>query len=177
MSESKLWVKSDVHADGTYGITIELGDQVRGLSTEDAYRHARAVLALAQRAEYDAAIVRQLSDKKLGLAVADAVLTVATMRTDRPTIDPADTWPIALEAGVNPDLIPFLSVWAKGVQVGQWTVADARSHALAVLETTEVVALDQSYLAFLISDEGIGLDEGTARAVVEDIVNFRSEPA
>jgi hypothetical protein len=169
MSEM-VWVESDVHADGRYGITVRAGDVARGLSEQEALVHAAAVLVAVQRAEYDAATLSLLTS--IGIDNETAVLSIQELRTARPVIDPEALAPLLLAPGVSAFTgKPFLTVMAGDLTVGQWSVDQARRHAVAALEVAEVVRLDQALFDWLVSE--VDLDEGRARAVVHSIGEHR----
>ncbi len=168
----EVWVKSDVASDGTYVVTIEAGpDDVRSLDRDAALRYAAAVLATAQRAEFDAAVLALLTNR-LGLDLQAAGWFVGSLRNDRPAINPADTAPLVLEPGIamRPPHPAFIKILIHGKVVGQWEVVDARSHALHVLETLEGADLDAGLFRHLMA---MDLDEGRARNVVADVLHWR----
>ncbi|MFJ4960219.1 hypothetical protein [Streptomyces sp. NPDC088739] len=72
---------------------------------------------------------------------------------------------------MNEDLDPFVSIHLDQKQVGQWTTADARPHALFVMETIEAARLDTAYLRHLV--DVLGLDLNTATAMINDLARFR----
>lgn len=167
-----VWVESDVHADGRYGITIRAGNVVRGLSQAETTAHALAVVAAAQRAEYDAATLNLLMS--IGIELGPAALSMNELRDARPRIDAEALAPLSIAPGVSAQTRkPFLTVLAGDMDVGQWTVDDARRHALAALEVAEAVELDQALFDWLVSDAFVGLDEGRARQVVASIAKHR----
>lgn len=162
---------SDVLADGSYGIVIHDGaDIVRALTHDEAYDHAQAVFAAAQRAEYDAAVFRQLTTK-LGQPLDTVAETIRDLRSMRAPLDPNALHPIGLEPLVNSQGKPFLIVSLNGHPVAQWTPADARRHAAGALELAEAVRLDSDYYAWLTSEAGI--EEPHARNIVDDLANHR----
>lgn len=162
---------SDVLADGSYGIVIHDGaDTVRGLSREEAYDHAAAVLTAAQRAEYDAAVFQQLNGK-LGLPLDTVAEAIRDLRSTRAPLDPNAMHPIGLEPLVTSQGKPFLILSVNGRRVCQWTPADARRHAAGALELAEAVRLDSDYFTWLTNDAGV--EEPRARNVVDDLANHR----
>lgn len=155
-----------------YVATISVGaDHIRTLTPADALAHAAAVLDAGQRAEYDACVVRQMTDRGSGIGVEATAMLVAELRADRPPLDEQALAPLGLDGGVNSKHEPFVAVSVHGKRVGQWTPADCRRHALAVLELVAAVDLDSAYLRSL---RGVvGLSERVARNVVSDLVNYR----
>lgn len=175
MTERIITIHSDVLADGSYGIVIHDGaDTVRALTRDEAYAHAQAVLAAAQRAEYDAAVFLQLT-RKLGLPVEVASASVQDLRDVRVSLDASALHPLGLEPGATVEGKPYIVVSLEGDRVGQWTPADARLHAAAALELAEVVRLDSDYYEWLRTSPGV--EEGRARAAVDDLVNHRPTSA
>lgn len=178
---SAVWVRTDPTPDGVYRVTIEADeDTARILTPDEAYAYAAGVLAAAARAEYDAAIVAQLTalltDKHTSAAQArhNAAATMLEIRQQRPPLDTSATTPITLTPGVSHKTgEPFLAIDVHGETVGQWTIPDARSHALHVLESIEVADLDAGYRRALRSL--IGLTDGVAQNVIGDVARFRPE--
>lgn len=166
-----VWIKTEPTVDGkAYVVTLEASDDTAvTLDPQRALRYAWGVLDAAHRAVYDAAVNRQLA------ALTDknaAAQMINDMRQDRPPLDADATAPLAFEPGVSVFTgEPFLVVMVNGERQGQWTYGDAREHAMAVLETVVVADLDSGYYRALIG--AVGLDEGRARQVVEDIGNHR----
>jgi hypothetical protein len=170
---SELWVQSDVAPDGTYVLGLHYGDDHAWVLTRDeAIQHAVAILTQAERAEYDAAVLGLLHGK-LGLPLEDAAMFVANdIRPDRPPVE--EPGPVKLTPGVSQrNLHGFLTLHLDGNPIGQWEIADARQHAMYVLQGIAAVDNDAALYRLLIG--AIGLDEGRARAVVEDIANYRRE--
>jgi uncharacterized protein (DUF1778 family) len=66
---------------------------------------------------------------------------------------------------------PFLALLVNGTQIGQWTVRQARTHALAVLEASECVDLDSAYRRYLVGV--LDIEHGRAINVVDDLESYR----
>jgi hypothetical protein len=110
--EQILTIASDLTPDGVYVPTITLDD--RHLLTLDRERALHYVAAWADaiaRAEFDAAVLAQLTGIGLDEQTAAAVI-VGDLRPDRPPIDPAGTAPLRLE--------PVLSARTKRGQVAAY---------------------------------------------------------
>lgn len=154
-----------------YVAAVSVGpDLIRTLTRTEALAHAAAVLDAGQRAEYDACVVRQMTDHS-GIGEQATALLIADLRKDRPPLDEKALVPLGLEPGINRQHEPFVTVSVHGTRVGRWTPADCRRHALGVLELVAAVDLDSAYLRAL---RGlVGLDETRARNVVGDLVNYR----
>lgn len=168
-----IWVKSDISASGTYIVSIEGGpDRSCPLDRDGAIRHAMGVLLAAQYADYDGAILAQYASE-LGMPIDQAAALVHDLRSDRPLIRPADTAPLTLTPGVSAfTREPFLTLDWGAERLGQWTVQDAKQHALYVLYATSAVDLDAAYYRYLTGQ--VGLKPGHARAVVEGIAEHRA---
>jgi hypothetical protein len=169
--EHKIWIRTAPDLHGVYRVSLEFDDDTAfTLSPETAAQYANYVLQAAAAAEHDAAIVAQLS--KLTDDMKAAVQIVADLRADRPALSAVS--PLSLEPGVSAYTgEPFLSVKVDGEAAGQWTVADAREHAIFAMEAIHVADLDGAYLRVL---RGVvQLDEDRARAVVGDLLNWRKE--
>lgn len=174
-----VWLRSAPSADGsTYVVTLEVSaDRVLTLTPTLAVAYASAVLAAAARADYDAAVLRQLTSAD-GLGVdhrTAAGLLADSVRPDRPPLpDPTDGM-LTLTPGVSltPDrqLRPFLVVNLDGQPAGQWTPDDARAHAMTALEAVAVADLDAGYYRALIGP--VGTDPDAARRVVDNLAEFR----
>jgi hypothetical protein len=171
-SNDGVWVQSDVTPSGTYILAVHFDhDHTRPLDHDAAYAYATTVLAACARAEYDAAVIAQMT-RKVGTGLRAATELVGEMRADRPPLDDAATAPLRLEPGVSgSSRRPFLALHLAGKQIGRWDVADGRQHALHVLEGIEGVDLDAAYRRCLMAQ--VGLREKDALAVVGDLANYR----
>jgi hypothetical protein len=154
----------------TYMVTVEIDhDRAIALTPESAPRYAMTVLQAVARAEYDAAVYRQMS----ALVKDDRVVVgmIRDLRKDRPDIDTSATEPLVISPGVNSEGKPFLTVLVDGKPVGQWTPESAREHVLCALEVCAVADLDAGYYRALTGL--VGLDEPRAREVIEDLQHHR----
>lgn len=167
-SSNVITVLSDVAPDGrTYIVTVHLdGNTARTLDRDQGYAWASTVLAAATRAEHDAAVFRQLT-RTVGLPQHLAASFLAGLRADRPELDADTTAPMRIEPGVAVHGEPFLAVFINDTQVGQWTCADARSHATGILEVVTAVDLDAAYFRYMVS--AMGTDATEARNIVSDL--------
>lgn len=170
--ESAVWVNSAPTVDGSaYVVTLEADDDTAITFDRDrAATYALGVLDAAHRAAYDAAVFRQMT-VKLGMGQADAAHVVVDLRQDRPPLASEPAAPLELDPGVNDEGRPFLGVLVNGKRVGQWTVEDARQHALHVLESVVVADLDAGYYRALTGL--VGVDDTRARQAVADIAEHR----
>jgi hypothetical protein len=172
--ERSVWIKTDLTPTG-YVVTLDASDDnTRILTPDEALAYAAGVLAAAARAEYDAAVLKQITGKKLSLPMAAAAEVIETMRKDRPPLDPRPTRPFTFHPGVTGAGKAFLHVDCEGEEPGQWTPKQAREHAMWVLESVAVADLDSGYLQTLVATVGSSRD--TATQVVDDLANYREKP-
>lgn len=171
-NETSVWIKTGPTLDGkSFMVEVEIDkDTSIVLDRTNCLEYGYAILSAVAHAEYDAAVMKQLTSK-LEIKPEDALQVVLDMRQDRAPINMAATSPLALVPGVNKELKPFLTVKVHDEAVGQWTLKDAREHALAAIEAHIVADLDTSYLKEL---KGlIGLEDHVARNVIEDLEKWR----
>lgn len=179
--ERFIRVSTDPLLDGStaYAVTLDVGpDLSRTLSEPEAIRYARAVLHAAARADYDAAVIRQMLDT-VQVPPGHVATLVAELRARRAPLDRAGLEPIELGAHVAaPRLLgdgarveAFLTVYVNGKGIGQWTTDDARRHALYVLEALSVAQLDGEYVSLLM--DRVDLPLGHAHVVVEGLAAHR----
>lgn len=145
-----LWVKTEPDLAGVYHVVLELGpDDIWTLDEDAAYRWVGHCLAAAAQAEYDAAVLAQLT--ALGLPQDVVVATVQKLRSGRPASVPlAEGTGLALVPGVSASTRKgFLRIERNGQPIGQWEIEDARQHGMYVVESVEVAKLDTAYLAVL----------------------------
>lgn len=167
-----LWVATEAAADGTYIATLELGDDRSvPLERDAAIRHAMAVLTADQYAQYDAAVINQLTGK-LDFSLQDAAELIAGMRADRPPLNPDDTAPLRLEPGVSmATREAFIGIWLDDRQIGQFDSASAAQHARCILQVTIAADLDAAYHRWLRATD---VDDNRARAVIADVRDWRT---
>jgi hypothetical protein len=161
-------INTEPSLDGkTYVVTLSLSDDFAlTLTPPRAMAYSNGLLAAVADAEYDHAILRQVTEK-LGLDERTAMELVADVRKDRPAREAAG---LRFVSGVSQRLRePFVQV--QGVvsdrPYGQLDAAAARRHALHVIEAVPAADLDAGYYRTLRSL--VGVDEGVARQCVEDI--------
>lgn len=166
--ECGMWVRSDVLPDGSYGVTISVGeDKAWTLARRRAERYAVACMARATEAEHDAAIYKLLT-VRLGLeAQFAAAFIVQTIRAARQPDDRA-TAPLRYVPSLTLAGKPFISQELDGAVVGQLTPADLRDHTVGVLQVLAATDLDRRLHRALVGE--IGLDEATALAVVGSLM-------
>jgi hypothetical protein len=163
-----VWVKTERTLDETgWMVTVEIdGDNAIALTENEAPQYVYGVLDAAARAEYDAAVLAQIGAK---VDREHAMRLIVDLRRERPPL--RATRLLDLLPGVSVKGEPFIGIEVNGKQVGQWDVADARLHAMHVMEAVVTADLDAGYLRAL---KGIvGLDDSTAHAAVADLANWR----
>jgi hypothetical protein len=170
-----VWVRTTPGPGLSYRVTLEIDDDTAAdVDDVGALVHVRAVGASVARARHDAVVVAQLrhltrDDPAPESSQQLVVETVTALRERRKPI----VWPtpLTLEPGVSAFTgKAFLTVVIRGKRVGQWTLADARTHIGHVFECLEGARLDEAYLTLLATR--FGLDEATARAAVVDLASF-----
>ena len=166
-----LWVNTEPDGRGGYVTTVSVDqDWSVRLDRDAATAYALVCVEAAQRAEYDAAIFGQMTRKlKLEHPVA-AKVVVDDLRPDRPPLPDAAPG-LRFEPGMNASGKPFMKILLDGADHGQLDPEALRRHALHVLETPVAADLDAGYRRLLVGT--IGIDEGRAGAVIEDLANYR----
>lgn len=168
----EVWVRTEPTLDGkSFMVVIEFDpDNAVTLTPLEAHDYVDTVYAALARAEYDAAVFKQMT-RRLTLTARQAAETVLDLRRRRTEL--GSLGPMKLEPGMSKAGKPFLKLMAgqPATPVGQWSPDDARGHASAILEAIAVADLDRQYLAEL--TETIGIEEDRARAVVNDLINYR----
>lgn len=168
-----LWVNGAITEAGCYALAVFVDeDRAVTLDTRDAvYAYASTIIAACERAEFDAAIVAQMT-RKLQMPVEMATSMVADLRSERPPLNEAAIAPFRLLPGVSATSgKPFLGLFVGGRQVGQWDPDDGRQHAMHIMTGAEVVELDTAYYRYMV--EKVGTEPGRARSVISDLANFR----
>lgn len=171
---TSIWVTSDVTPFGNYQLAIHFDDDTsRVLDRDAAYAYASTILDATERAEYDAAVIRQFTDA-MKVPQALAAHSVADLREDRPPLDLAAIAPLDLQPGVSRQTgAPFLTVRRGGQPIGQWSTADAQGHALHVLRAVHAVPLDAAYRRYLIGH--VNVEPQIARNMVGGLREHRSD--
>jgi hypothetical protein len=155
---------------GPYSVTVGFGEHIEfGLRAERARRYANTLVVVAVTADHDAAVLRQLIS--IGIPRQTAAALVITMRPGRAPRDDRATEPFRFEPGVSEIGRPFVDLHHGREHLGQFDVAAALEHALAVQCVFHTVPMDTAYLATL---KGIGLTELEARTAVGELGSFRS---
>lgn len=171
MTDETIWITTELDLQGRYMLAVHFDDDHSiHLGRQSAFEYAHAILTAVQVAEYDAALFGQLMEKGNDEAAAATILQ--DFRAKRPKPNFAGYEPFSLEPGVSLFTKKgFLTVILNGERAGQWELDAARQHAMAAIESLIITDLDETYYKLL--REKIGLEEGTARQVVADLVRFR----
>lgn len=167
-----FWIRTEPTIDGSaFVVTLSISeDYAVTLTPARANAYAGTLLAAAADAEYDAAILAQMTGK-LALTDETAGQLIVDLRKERTSRIAAG---LTFVPGVSQrERHPFIRIEKDGEGLGQLEVPAARRHALHVLEAVPVADLDAAYLKILRGM--VGLDEPRAREVVQDIINHRPE--
>lgn len=168
---TSIWVTSDVAADQkSYVATVHYTDDLsHPMTADETVAYAAVVLRAAGAAVYEAAVFAQLT-KKLEMPQEEAGRLLLLFREKRGQ----DTWtagPLTLTAGLSAFTLKGFLRCRAGDLEWQWEPAEAEQHARHTLEVAGAVEDDALYRDLLVDN---GVDPARARAVVEDIVNFRA---
>lgn len=172
MTDNTIWIRTAPDIEGVYRVVLEFGaDDTIGLDADAALLYAHQMLRAVAVAEYEAAVLAQLEHivPDGELANDTAVMVVGDMRKDRPPL----SWctPLSLVPGVSSTTRKgFLLCKLHDVAVGQWEIADAKEHALFVMEAVHCAELDSAYMRQLRS---MDIPEETARATIGKLADFR----
>lgn len=178
-----VWVSSKFTPDGTYILAIEFSlDVALPLNTDQARAYSAEVLRATVIAQYDAAILRQLTET-LHATTKDAALAVRMLRDDRPELDKTALGPLCITPSVSAITgKPYLACTVAvprgrtgpydrdGQRRWHWTIAEGRQHARHVLEESNLIDLDLAYRRWLIAH--CDVDEAHALHVVRDLGTF-----
>lgn len=174
-----LWIRSEVTADGSYGVALKAGPGCSlTLGREQAIAYAVECIARATEAEHDAAVLRLLAERlELPVEVA-AEVVVCELRPDRPD-GRESTAPLHFASSVvkpgdagpgDPLFVPVVKVALNGEELGKLSPDAVRRHAGGVLDLIAAADLDNRLFRYL--TERVGLRERKARAVVYALSEF-----
>lgn len=165
-SVGMVWIRTLADLDGTYRVSLEINeDDSVFLDHDTAMLWAEYVHINAAIADYDSKVFRQLS---AGAPRDYAIQILQDMRKDR--VVPLSPTALSFHPGVNIQGQPFLHILYKDKPIGQWELADARSHAGHIIESIYIADLDGAYRRTLVSE--IGLDDATARRAVDGLSTY-----
>jgi hypothetical protein len=163
----ELWITTE-WIDGAYRPVLTLTNDLSFTLTKTrATAYAQAAIAAACDAEYDAGVMKQLT-QRLSLDDSAAGAMIMSLRRNRPTREAAG---VTFTGGVSAfDKSPFVSLHHGAQALGQMTPAQARRHAIHALEGWTGGELDTAYANAL---KETGLDEERIGQVVHAAGEFR----
>lgn len=180
--DGNLWVESDRGLlDDEHFITVHVGpDESFPLHGGQARDYALRLIAVVQRASYEAAVMRQLRSVS-GLGNEHLGIMLSEFRKNLPAFNPSTlplTWDyvLATRPPNNPDARNFVGVAIasiKGQAIFQVDAKGALEHAYAVLGAAAVIGLDDLYHDVLVKEFGLASDN--AHNVVGSLVDFRKD--
>lgn len=156
---------------GVYYPVVQFGpDVIRPLNRQEARDYVTGLAVTLAYAEYDAAVLAQMSDVMSGDLQAAGYM-VAELRANRPEVDRAATAPfVFLPIVSHRTRKPMVSVVLNGTELGMWAPDDVQHHMLAILSGPIHADLDQHYARCLVGQ--MGIEEPRARNVVMDLGNY-----
>ncbi len=165
-----VWINSEPDDEGRYHLYLELSaDDVIPLSEDDAWGWVRECQEAMMVAEYDAAVLKQMTKV---VNQSAAVELVRDLRADRPEFFTMKHLNFEMVPGVSASTgKPFIHLKRKGELVGQWERSDIDRHTLGVIGAIMNRRLDEQYRRHL--EGNVQIDRGTAGAVVMDLINYR----
>jgi hypothetical protein len=159
-----IWVVSEVNPDGGYTVGVHVAGRSWTLDRDQATRYALTVVDVCERADYDAAVLTQMSQID-GMTLQAAGALIAGLRESRPPADDAATAPLRFDPIVSGRTgQAAVHVHLDGQQLDQWTPDVARSHAMHVLQMASVADLDAQYWRHMADTVGLD-DEAAGKAV------------
>lgn len=170
-----MWIRTQPSQDGKrYVVTIEASqDRALTLTPANAMLYAGAVIEIAERAEYDAMVAKQL--RSLDVEEDHVLHMVSDLRNNRTPVNRRIFGGhLNFDGGVS--LFtgePFLTIFVDGKPAGQLSPLAAKRHALGVIEAVKAAELDEVYYRLL--RKNIGLNETVARNVVSDLASLRPD--
>lgn len=168
-----LWINTEERPEGGFYVVVSIGgDRIWRLDADACLNYVLACTMAAQQAEYDAAVLKQMTS--LGLEPELVAQMIAKdLRMDRPSVPDAAPG-LRYAPGVTAQGKPFLKIELDGEGVGQLDLDQLREHSMSVLEAPVAADLDSAYKRALVGL--IGLDAGRASNVVADLANHRWKP-
>lgn len=169
--KSTIWIKTQPDIEGTYRVVLETGEDASiFLDEHAAMAYASEILRAVASAEYDAAVLAQMSRiAQKGEVDEMSAMVVTDLRQERPPLQ----WstPLALVPGVSHRTRKaFLTVELNGLAVGQWDLKDAREHAAFVVEAVHAADLDNAFYRLM---RKMDVDDPTARSAVGNLAKHR----
>lgn len=184
---SGLTVLSETMPDGTYGVSITVGeDRAFTLARDAAVAYAVSAFATATEAEHDLAVLRLLTTgAPTGIGMPRALAAefmVKDIRPDRP--DHRATEPLRFVVAIGQARVPHVDagefqsavrIRLAGLEVGYVSPDELREHASGVLNALAAVDLDASLHRCLVAQ--VGLSDDHARGIVGSLSEFMPEAA
>lgn len=168
--EMTVWLHTQLQPDGQYIVTLSIGeDFARELTLDVALKHAVEVLHIVGLADYAQAVRQQLVSLDINPDSVEELLQTLMPRLS--SIPEAVTELVMLPAINRKNGEPMLQVSFRGSKLGVWSLQEARSHAMGILETTLAATMDTEYRRVLI--DVADLEDGTAAAVINDVGKHR----
>lgn len=163
-----LWARSEVLADGTYGVGITYGpDRAWALDRTAAIAYAVACCDEATSVEHDYAVYQMMTGA--GVEPREVVrLITDDLRVKR--VHNGATRPLRFEPILGMVHGPHLHMYLGDEHVGEVTPHDLRGHGGDVLTVLSVTVLDSVLLGALI--DSVGMGEEKARAVIGTLNAF-----
>lgn len=154
---------------GGHGCHLFWGKQkIRQLSPGDAAAYAAELTWIVAAAEYDAAMLAQLTELEVPRRLTGQL--IRQVRADRRPILESATSPLRFQPIVSSLTGKGRIVCTLGEQEWTWDLATARQHLLHVMEVTAQVDLDLAYGTHLTGI--VGLEAERARKVVVMLRHF-----
>jgi hypothetical protein len=163
--EVTVWLNTQLQPDEQYIVTLSIGeDYAVELTVELALSHAVEVLRHVALADYAQAIRKQMT--RIGTEAEAVEDLLRSLVPKLPLAAPVTA--LAMMPAINRKTgEPLLQLSFKDELLGVWTLQQARSHALGVLEAMLAADLDTSYRQVLM--DVVELDGNTAAGVISDI--------
>lgn len=177
-------VRSDPMPDGTYSVSIEVGDDVAfALDRARALDYAAACHAKATQADHATAVLRLLIEQLAMPHDMAGQFAAKDLRPDFSPHDDAATEPMRYAVAVGrakhprPDAgqyIPRIMVACGETDLGWIGPEQLREHAGGVLDCLVAAQLDTGLMRELV--DVIGVSEDRARAIVSDLAEYAPQP-
>ena len=141
------------------------GNETVVLSAREVMNHAAAVVAVASRAAFDAAVIEQAD--QLGLANGAGFALASKLRKARLPVDHTATAPLRFEPVIDRQARAWVRVSLRTTAVSRWSVAETHTYARTLWTTQQRAEDETTYRQVLIA--AMGMEETLAASVVHDI--------
>lgn len=170
--QTHVWIRTEQRQEDKpgYVVTLEVTeDDAVTLTPTRVMAYAMNVLTAVQRAEYDAAVLRQMLEVVDGKRELAGQIVI-DLRKER--AEPVANTPLSFVPGVSQrDGRGFLTLLHRGKPIGQWELDAAREHAMMALEAVIAADLDSDYFKVLTST--VGIDPAKASVIVQEVGKHR----